>query len=79
MITEFIAKKLKTARYKILTDGTYFGGIAGLPGVWANADNLEDCRHELQEVLEDWILLKIRSGERIHGFALKLDRRVLAR
>ncbi|MFY9461752.1 MAG: type II toxin-antitoxin system HicB family antitoxin, partial [Candidatus Sungiibacteriota bacterium] len=43
MISEYIAKKLKQARYKLLKDGSYFGEIAGLRGVWANAKNLEDC------------------------------------
>jgi hypothetical protein len=30
--------------------------------VWANADTLEACRDELQEVLEDWILIGVRLG-----------------
>lgn len=57
MLSEFIAKKLKEARYKLLKSGGYFGEIPGLRGVWANARNLEDCRGELREVLEDWLLL----------------------
>lgn len=65
MLSEFIAKKLREARYKLLKDGSYFGEILGLKGVWANAKNLEDCRKELQEVLEDWLLLKIRLKEEI--------------
>ncbi|MBU2109878.1 type II toxin-antitoxin system HicB family antitoxin [Patescibacteria group bacterium] len=68
MLSEFIVKKLKNARYKLFKDGTYFGEIPGLRGVWANAKNLEDCRRELQEVLEDWLLLKVRSKEQIPGF-----------
>jgi predicted RNase H-like HicB family nuclease len=53
------------ARYKILDDGSYFGEIAGLSGVWADAQNLETCRSELQEVLEDWLIVKLRDGDRI--------------
>ena len=75
----FIIKKLKTARYKILKDGVYFGEIPGLRGVWASAKNLEDCRRELAEVLEDWLLLKIRSHAKIPGFKIKVDRRELVR
>lgn len=48
MISAFIEKKLKDARYKLLKDRTYFGEIRGLPGVWANAKRLEDCRAELK-------------------------------
>ena len=72
MFNEYIDKKLKLARYKILEDGSYFGEIPGLRGVWANGKNLENCRQELREVLEDWFFLKIRAGERIPGFEIKI-------
>ena len=75
MLNEFIIKKLREARYKLLKDGSYFGAIPGVKGVWANAKNLEDCRAELREVLEDWLLLKVRDRERIPGFQIKIDRR----
>lgn len=79
MLTEFIEKKLKQARYKLLKNGTYFGAIPGLKGVWANAKNLEVCRKELREVLEDWLLLKVRDRERVPGFSIRIDRRQLVR
>lgn len=79
MLTDFINKNLKKAKYKLLKDRTYFAEIPGIKGVWANAKNLENCRKELQEVLEDWLLLKIREGERVPGFEIKFDRRSLAR
>lgn len=78
MLTEFIEKKLKEARYKLLKDGNYFGEIPGLAGVWANAKNLENCREELKEVLEDWLLLKLKFGELIPGLRIKIDKRQLA-
>jgi predicted RNase H-like HicB family nuclease len=77
MINEFLDRKMKTARYKILDDGTYFGEIPKLRGIWANAANLEDCRKKLKEVLEDWLLLKIRDHEDILGFKVNFDRRRL--
>ncbi len=79
MLNEFIERKLKIARYKLLKDGSYFGEITGIRGVWANAKNLEDCRKELREVLEDWLLLKIRDRERVPGFQIRVDRRGLVR
>lgn len=57
MFTEFILDKLKQAKYKKIKDGTYFGEISSLKGVWANAKNLKDCKKELQKVLEDWLSL----------------------
>lgn len=67
MITEFIEKKIKKAKYELLKDGTYFGKIPGLRGVWANAKKLKDCRKELREVLEGWLMLKLRDGDLIPG------------
>ncbi len=78
MLSDFLNKKLKKAHYKLLKDGSYFGQILGIKGVWANADNLEDCRKELKEVLEDWLLLKVRSRENIPGFKIEADQRALA-
>jgi len=79
MLSEFIEKKLKIARYKLLKDGSYFGEIPGIKGVWSNAKNLEDCRQELREVLEDWLLLKVREKEKIPGLEIRIDRRELVR
>ena len=63
MLTAYIDAAMARARYKIIEDGTYFGEIPRLQGVWANAKTLEACRQELQEVLEDWLILKLRDGD----------------
>lgn len=76
MISEFIIKMMRVARYKLLENGDYFGVIPPLKGVWANAKNLEKCRAELQEVLEDWLVLKMRDRETIPGFSVKTRKRV---
>ena len=65
MLSEYIQKALGEAHYKILENGTWFAEIPGFEGVWANAGTVEECRHELQEVLEEWLILKIRDGDPI--------------
>ncbi len=47
MISDYMENKLKQATYKILADGTYFGEVKGVRGVWASAKTLEVCRKEL--------------------------------
>ncbi len=79
MLTRYIQFKLKSAKYKILADGTFFGMIAGMRGVWANARTLEKCRQELEEVLEDWLLLKVRDRESIDGLKIRFDRKRMVR
>ncbi len=65
MILEYVNAALKKAEYKKLDDGTWFAEIPGFKGVWANASNIEDCRHELSEVLDEWLVLKIRSNDEL--------------
>lgn len=67
MLTNFIEKKLAKAKYKIIDDGSYFGEIPEFKGVWANNKNLEKCREELREVMEEWLVLKLRSDDKIPG------------
>ena len=60
MLMNYIKTALRHAKYELLPDdGTYYGEIPVCNGVYANADTLEDCREQLQEVLEDWILFRI--------------------
>jgi predicted RNase H-like HicB family nuclease len=56
---------MRQARYEILGDQTFYGEIPGLDGVFANAATLEECREQLREVLEVWIILGLRMGHRI--------------
>lgn len=79
MLSEFIEKNLKEARYKILKNGSYFGEIPRLRGVWANAKNLEDCREELRSALEDWLLFKLKDGDVVPSLRVGIDRRHLVR
>ncbi len=66
MLTSYIEAAMRKAHYEILPDSEgYFGSIEGLQGVWANAETLEDCRRELQEVLEEWIVLGLQMGHAI--------------
>ena len=60
MLTEYIQAAMGKAKYEILgDDSTFYGYIPGFDGVYANCDDLEACRNELKEVLEEWILLGI--------------------
>ncbi len=60
MLTKYIEGALRRAKYEILgDDGTFYGEIPGFDGVYANAETLEDCRRELEEVLEEWVLLRV--------------------
>ena len=76
VLTSYIDAALHHASYKLLEDGSYFGEITGFDGVWANATNLEACRDELDEVLEEWILFRISRQlplPTVDGLALRFS------
>lgn len=63
MLFEYIQAALEKAEYKQLDDSTWFAEIPKFEGVWANGKTVEECRKELIEVLEDWLLLKLRDRD----------------
>jgi len=81
MLFEYIQKAIEKAEYKKLEDGTWFGEIPGFKGVWANGNSVEVCRRELMEVLEEWVIIKIRDKDPIpsvDGAELKIREIVIA-
>ncbi len=63
MLLEYIQAALRHARYEILPDaGGYYGEIPECRGVFASTDTLEDCREELREVLEEWVLFRVHEN-----------------
>ena len=78
MLTEYVRGAMHQARYEILTDdGSIYGEIPGFDGVYANARTVEACRDELQEVLEEWMLLRISRNlplPTVEGRALSIQK-----
>lgn len=65
MLTSYIRNAMATAHYELMEDGRYFGKIPKCKGLWAEAESLDECRTNLQETLEDWILLGLQLGHRL--------------
>ncbi|MBI4667893.1 MAG: type II toxin-antitoxin system HicB family antitoxin [Elusimicrobia bacterium] len=75
MIEEYVHAAMEGAKYEIINDKLpYYGEIPICRGVWATGKNLEECRENLKEVLEGWILVRLKKGlllPRIKGQTLK--------
>jgi len=65
VLLTYIQNAMRLAKYEILEDGSYYGEIPGFDGVWAQAEQLELCRDELQSALEDWLILGLRMGHKL--------------
>ena len=65
MFTQYVdAVMKKRARYELLKDSKqYYGRITGFKGVWAQGKTQKACERNLREVLEEWLVLKIRKQQ----------------
>lgn len=63
VLTDYINAWWSLGIFERLEDDTWYGHIRLCPGVWATANTFEECRDELKEVLEEWILLKLRNND----------------
>jgi predicted RNase H-like HicB family nuclease len=62
MITEYIEAAMSKARYEIIEDEEpYYGEVPELEGVWATGKTLEECRKNLAEVVDGWIIVRLRK------------------
>jgi len=63
MLTEYIQEALRRAHYEIIDDEEpYYGEVPNLPGVWATGKTLEECRENLKEAIEGWIIIRLQKG-----------------
>jgi predicted RNase H-like HicB family nuclease len=63
MIREYIEAAMKRASYEIIEDEEpYYGEVKDLAGVWASGKTLEDCRNNLAEAIEGWLLIRLSRG-----------------
>ncbi len=63
MITSYLDAAMRKAHIVHLEeDGLYAGTIPGLEGVIAEGSTEEECRNELREALEAWLLVSLLKG-----------------
>lgn len=80
MLIDYIAAALDKAHYeKIEDEEPFYGEIPALKGVWATGKTLEGCRKRLAEVLEGWIMVRLKKNlpiPRVNGVTLKAATRL---
>ena len=63
MIIEYIEAALSCAKYELIKDEEpYYGEVPKLKGVWATGKTLEECRNNLRETIEGWIVVRLRKN-----------------
>jgi predicted RNase H-like HicB family nuclease len=63
MLLQYMQAALECAHYEIIEDEEpFYGEVPSLVGVWATGRSLEECRRNLAEAIEDWVLFSIAKG-----------------
>lgn len=63
MIAQYVEAALNRAKYEIIEDEEpYYGEIPELEGAWATGKTLEECRRNLAEVIDGWLVVRLRRG-----------------
>mgnify|MGYP000058932844 CR=1 FL=1 len=67
MIRTYISEAIRRAHYEIIDQPNepYYGEIPGLPGVLATGKTLEECRANLEDALDAWLVLGLQMGHSI--------------
>ncbi len=68
-IPQYVEKQLKRAKYEFDRETkSWCAWVPTLPGVYAQADTVEDVREQLAEGVEDYIFVKLKSGNPLPQF-----------
>ena len=58
-----IQAALDRAHYEVIEDEEpFYGEVPELAGVWATGATLEECRNNLTEAIDDWLLFSVAKG-----------------
>lgn len=63
ILTSYIEAAMRRAITKQLSNGDFYAKIPECPGVWAARPSRERVLQELREVLEEWLVLKLKDGD----------------
>jgi predicted RNase H-like HicB family nuclease len=81
MLTQYIQAALDVAHYEMIQDAEpFYAEVPGLDGVWATGKTLEECRKNLSDSIEDWLLFSIAKGLPIpplEGITIKVPEEII--
>jgi predicted RNase H-like HicB family nuclease len=77
MISRYVAKALERAVYQPIDHGMWSATVRGLRGVIAVGSTVEECRQQLAEVVEEWVLVRVArqlAVPRLGGVVIRVRR-----
>ncbi|MFH1412672.1 MAG: DUF1902 domain-containing protein [bacterium] len=73
-INNYIEKMLKKVRYEFDEETkSWCAVLKELPGVYAQADTVEEVRQQVAEVIEDYIIISLQNNHNLFAFEKKVN------
>ncbi|MBI4155943.1 MAG: type II toxin-antitoxin system HicB family antitoxin [Candidatus Zambryskibacteria bacterium] len=80
MLQNYISNYLNKAKYELIDNGrNFYAEIKELRGVWATGKTLEECRQNLLDTLEGWVILRLRKNLSVPNLKIPTGRVSLKR
>ena len=71
MIESFLNHYLGEAKYEMIDKKKkFYAEIKDLRGVWASGKTLEECRDNLRDTLEGWLILRLKKNLPVPKFKI---------
>lgn len=64
LVQRYVLAAMHRAEVRKLEDKTWYAQVPDLSGPWGSGPTEADALEDLQEVVEDWIELKLEDGDR---------------
>jgi len=59
----FTKAAMRRASLEELEPGVWYAEVADLPGVWAEGADMLECLRNLQDVIAEWVVLKVGDSD----------------
>lgn len=64
LLDRYVSVALQSAVPRKLDDGRWYVDLPDFPGVWADGESPKNCLDTLEEVLREWLFVKLIDGDR---------------
>lgn len=79
LMKRYLTVALRAAVPKQTDEGRWYCALDACPGVWAEERSPKECLDTLEEVLKEWLVLKIVDGDRDIPVVDEIDLTVVSR
>lgn len=79
ILDRYVSIALRSAAPRQLEDERWYCALDRFPGVWADGASLKECLDTLEDVLRDWLVLKLIDKDRDIPVVDEIDLTVISR